>query len=112
MNKLPSTIYARRLFYALKKKGINAVMEYNDEFKCVDIAIPEVSLYIEVDGFHHVSNSRQIETDFLRDFYSERKGIQTLRISNHAIAYDVERIAKAIAEVVKLRQSKKRQLVR
>ncbi len=62
-------------------------------------------MYIEVDGLPHITQARQIETDFKRDMYSKADGFDTLRISNLEIEEDLEHIVQAIKKVATKRQT-------
>lgn len=95
---------AKSLYDALRLKGVNAILEYFDGYKHVDIGIPDAYMYIEVDGENHIVDPDQIERDFLRDYYSDKEGIATLHISNESVAKYVDRIACAIAVVVDRRK--------
>lgn len=98
--RIAQTRYARLLYGALKKRGINSVTEYWDGHKHIDIAIPG-KLYIEVDGVQHLNDAEQIITDFKRAYYSERNdGMFTLHIHNDDIKNHLNSIADAIREVV------------
>lgn len=99
--RIGQTKYARLLYSALAKRGIESVTEYRDGHKTIDIAILPARLYIEVDGVQHLNNPEQIITDFKRDYYSEKEGFFTLHIHNDDIKNHLNSIADAIAEVVK-----------
>src|SRR5260221_14254356 len=66
------------IYFALKKYNIPVVIEYWDNYKKIDIAIPG-KLYIEVDGIHHYEPDIAL-TDLLRSFHAWRKKIPTFRI--------------------------------
>jgi very-short-patch-repair endonuclease len=106
MHKRP-TVYTQRLKDALLLEGIPAKCECFDGYKHVDICIIPAQLYIEVDGLPHVTNAKQIETDFKRDTRSEANGFDTLRIANAEIEQDLKHIVKAIKNVVTNRLNKK-----
>jgi D-alanyl-D-alanine dipeptidase len=96
--------YARLLYAALARRGIESITEYPDGHKTIDIAILPARIYIEVDGVQHLNNPDQIITDFKRDYYSEREGFYTLHIHNDDIKNHLNSIADAIAEVVKAKK--------
>jgi len=104
MDKLSPTFHARSLYKVLRERGVNAVMEYFDGHKCVDIGIPESYIYIEVDGENHITDPSQIERDFLRDHYSGKEGFATMHIANQAIENHLNEIAEAIAIVADKRK--------
>ncbi len=95
------TKFARILWAALKKRGIESITEYPDGHKTIDIAVLPARLYIEVDGVQHLNNPDQIITDFKRDYYSDREGFYTLHIHNDDIKNHLNSIADAIAEVAR-----------
>ncbi len=90
----------QKLADALTKRGLVIKTEYFDGHKTVDIALPDSHLYIEIDGLHHFTNPDQIIADFKRDFFSEREGFFTLRITNQLVERFSEQIAEAIFQVV------------
>ena len=74
-----------KLFNALKKRGIECVLNYNDGYKTVDIAIKKSKIYIEVDGLYHYLRPKQLVADMKRSHYSSREGISTIHIFNSII---------------------------
>ena len=98
------TAEAKSLYESLRLRGVNAVLEYFDGFKHVDIGIPDAYIYIEIDGENHILDPDQIERDFLRDHYSEKEGIATLHISNESVEKYADRIADAVVVVVEKRK--------
>lgn len=101
-SKIP-TRHAQLLIDALEKRGIKVIPEYDDGFKQVDIYVPAVGMYIEVDGLGHYTNPDKIIQDFLRDHYSDDDGLVTKRIPNELIETHLPEIADAIAKIVKER---------
>jgi very-short-patch-repair endonuclease len=90
---------------ALKQKGIRHICEYSDGHKHVDIGIPYVKIFIEIDGLYHYTDPKQIKADFKRDHYSDGDDFDTIRIPNEIIEEYLEPIAHAIAQIVKERES-------
>ncbi len=90
---------ALALVYALRIRGVDAETEHWDGHKHVDIFVPALKLYIEVDGIRHDINADQIKTDFKRDHYSNKGAYYTKRFSNHAVVWHLNAIADAIAEI-------------
>ena len=95
----PSTEHAKNLHAALVTVGVEAYLEHPDGHKCVDIFVPKAKLYIEVDGRHHYTSARQIQTDFKRDHFSDDDGFHTMHITNEAADNDAIRIARAIKKI-------------
>ncbi|MDD5749873.1 MAG: DUF559 domain-containing protein [Patescibacteria group bacterium] len=106
MSNIKSTPQETKLFNSLLEKGVDAKLQHWDGHKHIDIAILEVKIYIEVDGSHHLTIVQQIEKDFIRDSYSKESGFDTIHIPNSEIDHNLERIANAIAKVVKFRKEK------
>ena len=92
--------HAKVLFDALIAEGIFTILEHCDEHKCVDLYIPEIKLFIEVDGLSHFIDPEQIMTDFMRDHYSDDAGFNTMRIPNVLIETNLSAIVSAIRKVV------------
>lgn len=91
---------AKKLYYALKRRGIQAELEKCDGFKHIDIAITSARLNIEVDGRHHNYNPDQALADLKRTYYSSAKGYETIRIPNTLVKKNVEKAADLIADLV------------
>jgi very-short-patch-repair endonuclease len=90
-----------RLCKALKENGVNAINEYYDGHKTVDIAILRAKIFIEIDGLQHFIDPKQILSDFKRDHFSDGDDFHTIHIPNKIIEDHLEEVAKAISEVVK-----------
>ena len=99
------TPYQRRLYEALKQRGITCEYEAFDGFKHVDIAIPRARIYIEIDAVSHTTNPEQLNTDLWEDEYSSKDGYKTIHYSNKQIAENLAAIADALAEVIKNREN-------
>ncbi|MFH1582281.1 MAG: DUF559 domain-containing protein [bacterium] len=93
------TKQVKALNEALKERKIKTKLEHSDKHKHVDIAILGTNIYIEIDGLHHYTDSRQIEKDFKRDYYSTREGYNTIHIPNELIDKHLDKIANAICKV-------------
>lgn len=92
---------AKTLFDALIQNGVFAELEHWDGHKHIDIFIPSVKLYIEVDGMPHFTNPRQIASDFMRDHYSDDDGFHTFRIPNSVVVENLDAVVKGICTVIK-----------
>ncbi|MBL7893867.1 MAG: DUF559 domain-containing protein [Bacteroidia bacterium] len=86
------------LYFALKKLGVPAILESSDGHKTIDISVPDAKIHIEVDGKHHVHNSKQALSDLKRTFHSLREGFFTLRIPNSLIEKNLEEAAKLVTD--------------
>lgn len=96
-----ATEQEKKLYSALKKRGIDCILHYNDGKKTVDIAINKSKIYIEVDGLYHYLRSKQLVTDIKRNRYSCEKGVSTIHIFNSIIDDHLESVAEAIFKVAK-----------
>lgn len=103
MNKTQTTLHEQKLFDALKKCGVEAVILYNDGHKTVDMAVLPAKMYIEVDDLGHFTNPDQIIRDFKRNHFSDGDDFVTFYVTNQLVDFCVDDIAKALAEVVKRR---------
>ena len=75
-----ATAQAVDLYLALKARNFPVVLEYFDNDKLVDIALPE-KLHIEVNGSNQ-NTKKQIMTGLARTVYSLEKNIPTIIIPN------------------------------
>lgn len=99
-----STKYALKLYNALKKRRIKSDLEVWDGYKHVDLCIPWANLDIEIDGIQHFTNSKQIEKDIERSYWSqERDDFDTIHVPNILIEKYLDEIADAIAKVARNR---------
>ena len=83
-----TTFETIRLYFALKMRGVPAIIEKYDGFKHIDIAIPDAKVNIEVDGAHHNYNNMQALADLKRTYHSFVRGYLTLRIPNSLVYND------------------------
>ncbi|WP_276979482.1 DUF559 domain-containing protein [Flavobacterium filum] len=95
------------LYFALRFRGVPAILEKNDGYKTIDIAVPEAKVNIEVDGGHHNFNSQQAMRDLERTLYSYKKGYSTLRIPNSLVKYNLDQAADKITEYLVVSRDKK-----
>ena len=105
MKKSP-TPAATLLKEALEGLGIRVLSEFWDGHKHIDLAIPEARINIEIDGLQHLTDPYQILADLNRSHYSDDLGYHTLHIHNIEIKPNLEKIAVAIAEAVKIQKAK------
>lgn len=95
-----ATPQTKALYDALAKRGIESVLEYFDGHKHVDLAILSAGIYIEIDGSHHFTDAKQIQSDFKRGYWSTINNFDTIHISNLIIDKYLDQVADAIAIVV------------
>lgn len=96
------------LYFALKIRGVPAVLEKNDGFKTIDISVPDAKVNIEVDGQHHNFSSLQALSDLERTLHSFKKGYLTLRIPNSLVRYNLEQAADKITEYLVVSRERRR----
>ncbi len=96
-----ATPEAKLLFEALNQKGLPVIQEYWDQHKHIDLAIPSVHIFIEIDVLYHYVNPKQIEADFNRTRYSNGDNFDTIHIPNHVVKNHLDEVAEAIARVVR-----------
>ena len=94
------------LVEALEKRGVEGIeTEHWDGHKHIDIYIPNVQLYIEVDGVQHYTSPKQIVSDLNRDHFSDNDEFFTKHIPNELIDTHLEEIADALVSVIKKRKN-------
>jgi very-short-patch-repair endonuclease len=103
------TPQAIRLSKALNDLRVEHELEHFDGYKHVDIAIPSAKLYIEIDGSQHAFSAKQIIADDDRDKGSQKSGWTTKRFPNTYVDKNVDRLAQAIAILVRKRENELKQ---
>ena len=99
---------AKRLYEALVSRNIDAILEYNDGHKTVDIAVLDAKLFIEVDGLHHFTDPEQIKRDFKRSHYSDGDDFHTFYVTNQIVENYLNEVADALVNIViELRNNEK-----
>lgn len=101
--KKEPTQHEQLLYDALIKRGIMAILGYNDGHKTVDIAVLLARMFIEVDDIGHFTNPDQIIRDFKRHHFSDGDDFDTFYVTNQIIEHYVDKVADALVEVVKKR---------
>ena len=95
------TPQAQALYNALIARGIKCELEKWDGHKHIDIAIPWAKMNIEIDGIQHYLDTKQITSDYQRNYYSVKKGFKTLRYPNFVIEKYLDSVADAIAKIAR-----------
>lgn len=80
-------VEAIQLYYGLKEAGVNAMLEWWDGKKSVDIAISRVKLNIEIDSEYHMLTHEQAINDLERTMHSFKNGFTTIRIPHVLIKH-------------------------
>jgi very-short-patch-repair endonuclease len=96
----PATPHAKKLYRALKNRGVICILECWDGYKHIDICLPESKIYIEIDGNDHFFNRKKIESDIKRDQYSDNEGFKTFHYTNEFIDTHLDKIVDQIIETV------------
>lgn len=78
---------AIQLYYGLKEAGVNAMLEWWDGNKSIDIAISRVKLNIEIDTEYHMMTHEQAINDLEEAMHSFKNGFTTIRIPHVLIKY-------------------------
>ncbi|WP_273567008.1 hypothetical protein [Maribacter halichondriae] len=78
---------AIQLYYGLKQANVNAMLEWWDGKKSVDIAISRVKLNIEIDTKYHMLTHEQAINDLEEAMHSFKNGFTTIRIPHVLIKH-------------------------
>jgi hypothetical protein len=87
INQNGTPLEAIQLYYGLKEEGINAMLEWWDGKKSVDIAISRVKLNIEIDCEYHMMTHEQAINDLEEAMHSFKNGFTTIRIPHVLIKH-------------------------
>ena len=87
INQNGTPLEAIQLYYGLKEEGINAMLEWWDGKKSVDIAISRVKLNIEIDCEYHMMTHEQAINDLEEAMHSFQNGFTTIRIPHVLIKH-------------------------
>ena len=80
-------IEAIQLYYGLKEVGVNAMLEWWDGKKSIDIAISRVKLNIIVDCEYNMLTHEQAINDLEEAMHSFKNGFTTIRIPHVLIKH-------------------------
>jgi very-short-patch-repair endonuclease len=92
---------------ALEERGLVVYEEKWDGYKHVDLELPDIRLYIEVDGIHHLIDPHQILRDLGRGYYSHKSGYNTMHIPNDMLRKHLNHIADALSGAIKIRKGER-----
>lgn len=87
IEKHDTPLEAVQLYYGLKEVGVNAMLEWWDGKKSIDIAISRVKLNIEVDTEYHMLTHEQAMNDLEETMHSFKNGFTTIRIPHILIRH-------------------------
>ena len=87
IEKNNTPLEAIQLYYGLKEAGVNAMLEWWDGKKSIDIAISRVKLNIEIDDQYDKLSHEQAINDLEEDMHSFKNGFTTVRIPHVLVRY-------------------------
>lgn len=87
IKKNGTPVEAIQLYYGLKAAGVNAMLEWWDGTKSIDIAISRVKLNIEIDNEYHMLTHKQAINDLEEAMHSFKNGFTTIRIPHVLIKH-------------------------
>jgi very-short-patch-repair endonuclease len=91
---------SKKLYLALKERGLDVELEYFDGFKKIDIFSKESMIHIEIDGEQHYKDTFQASSDLLRTMYSYKEGFITLRIPNTLVSKKLDYTAEIVYRIL------------
>jgi very-short-patch-repair endonuclease len=94
------------LYKGLLQSGVLAKLQKFDDFKTIDIVVPEAMVHIEVDGSQHNTKADQALKDLKRTYFSLKEGYFTLRIPNSLVRTHFKEALTFIIGILELRKTK------
>ncbi|MEM9076053.1 MAG: hypothetical protein AAGC43_03395 [Bacteroidota bacterium] len=91
---------AIQLFYALREKGAQPMLEWWDGEKSVDIAFSRVKLNIEIDTEYDLITHEQALKDLEESMRSFKNGFTTIRIPHLTVKYYLEDTVQNILGII------------
>ena len=91
------------LFLRLKYSGANPTINKYDGHKTVDIAIEDIGLHLEIDGFQH-HGEKQAYSDLQRTVYDLEIDIPTIRIPNSLVDKKLDQCAEQLIKIIRKRR--------
>jgi len=85
--KHDTPVEAIQLYYGLKEAGVNAMLEWWDGKKSIDVAISRVKLNIDIDTEYHMLTHEQAINDLEEAMHSFKNGFTTIRIPHDLVTY-------------------------
>ena len=94
---------SKKLYLALRVRGVNVELEKDDGHKHIDLAITGkgLKLNIEVDGSQHYICPKQSWSDIQRTYHSLLKGFYTLRLPNVLVRDRLNETADLVVDLLK-----------
>ena len=100
IEKNGTSIEAVQLYYSLKAAGVNAMLEWWDGKKSVDIAISRVKLNIEIDNQNHKLSHEQALKYLEEAMHSFKNGFTTIRIPHVLIKHSLKETVNNILGII------------
>ncbi|MFS4469098.1 hypothetical protein [Maribacter sp. 2210JD10-5] len=91
---------AIQLYYGLKEAGIQAMLEWWDGKKSIDIAISRVKLNIEIDTEYEKLTEKQAIENLEEAMHSFKNGFTTIRIPHIVVRYYLNETVKNIMGIM------------
>jgi len=91
---------AIQLYYALKERGVQPMLEWWDGKKSVDIAFSRVKLNIEIDTDYDLITHEQAIKDLEESMHSFKNGFTTIRIPHLTVKYYLEDTVQNILGII------------
>ncbi len=91
---------AIQLYYGLKEVGVNAMLEWWDGKKSIDIAISRVKLNIEIDSEYEKLTEEQAINNLEEAMHSFKNGFTTIRIPHIVVRYYLKETVKNIVGIM------------
>lgn len=98
--KNDTPLEAVQLYYGLKEAGINAMLEWWDGHKSIDIAISRVKLNIEIDSDYEKLTEEQANNNLEQTMHSFKNGFTTIRIPHIVVRYYLNETVKNIKGIM------------
>ncbi len=98
--KNDTPLEAIQLYYGLKEAGVNAMLEWWDGKKSVDIAISRVKLNIEIDTEYEKLTEQQAIHNLEQAMNSFKNGFTTIRIPHIVVRYYLNETVKNIMGIM------------
>ncbi|GHT66930.1 hypothetical protein FACS189452_03710 [Bacteroidia bacterium] len=100
-----TTMYQVLVHLALEQRKIhnrmNEQIPYGDgKHKTIDIVIPQVSIYMEINGQQHANEATQVRSDLWRTYFAHKENKAVLNIYNFALAERFRFIIDALQSIV------------
>ena len=91
---------AIQLYYALRAKGAQPMLEWWDGNKSVDIAFSRVKLNIEIDTDYNLITHEQALKDLEESMHSFKNGFTTVRIPHLTVKYYLDDTVQNILDII------------